>query len=362
MEKKINIFEPYTDEKEREAVLRVLNSGWYIGGKETEAFENEFKDYIGVNYAVACSNGTAAVLLALESLGIKEGDEIIVPSHTAFPTIEPILNIKAKPIFVDIDEETYTLKVDEVKKKINDKTKAVIAVHLYGHPAELDSLKEICKEKNIYLIEDCAQAVGAEYKGKKVGSIGDIGCFSFYPSKNMTVCGDGGMVVTNDESVKDKVIMLKNHGMKTRYENVLLGFNFRISEIACALGREQLRKLDGFNEKRRKIAKWYEQYLPKDLILSCEKEYAKHVYHLYVIRSKERDKLKEFLEKNNIKSEIHYPIPSHLQPVMPENFKTSLPATEKIVKEILSLPIHAKLSEEDVKFVCEKIREFYGKI
>ncbi len=362
MEKKINIFEPYTDEKEREAVLRVLDSGWFIGGKETEAFENEFKDYIGVKYAVACSNGTAAILLALEALGIKENDEVIVPSHTVFPTIEPILNIKAKPVFVDVNEETYTLNIEEAKKKMNEKTKAVIAVHLYGHPAELDSLKEICKEKNIYLIEDCAQSVGAEYKSMKVGSIGDIGCFSFYPSKNMTVCGDGGMVVTNNPEIREKIFMLKNHGMKTRYENVLLGFNFRISEMACALGREQLRKLDGFNEKRRKIAEWYGKYMPENLILPCEKEYAKHVYHLYVIRSKERDKLKEFLEKNNIKSEIHYPIPGHLQPVMPENFKITLPVTEKIVKEILSLPIHVKLSEEDVKFVCGKIREFYGKI
>ncbi len=362
MEKRINIFEPYTDEREREAVLRVLGSGWFIGGKETEAFENEFKNYIGVKHAVGCSNGTAAILLALEALEIKENDEVIVPSHTAFPTIEPILNIKAKPIFVEVNEETYTLNVEDVKRKINDKTKAVIAVHLYGHPAELDSLKKICDEKNIYLIEDCAQAVGAEYKNRKVGSIGDVGCFSFYPSKNMTVCGDGGMVVTNNEKIKESVAMLKNHGAKTRYEHALLGYNFRISEIASALGREQLKKLDNFNDKRRRIADIYQEHLPKNLILPQEKEYAKHVYHLYVVRCKERNKLKEFLEKNNVKSEIHYPIPGHMQQATPEEFKTKLPKTETIVNEILSLPMHTKLTEEDVKFVCEKIKEFYGKI
>lgn len=362
MDKRINIFEPYTDEKEREAILRVLDSGWFIGGKETAAFENEFKDYIGVKYAVACANGTAAILLALEALGIKENDEVIVPSHTAFPTIEPILNLKAKPVFVEINEEAYTLDVNKVKEKINKNTKAVIAVHLYGHPAELDSLKKVCNEKNVPLVEDCAQAVGAEYKGKKVGSIGNVGCFSFYPSKNMTVCGDGGMVVTNSDEIRERVAMLKNHGMKTRYENVLLGYNFRISEIACALGREQLKKLEEFNEKRRKIAELYRKYLPENLILPCEKEYVKHVYHLYVIRSNERDRLKEFLEKNNIKSEIHYPIPGHLQQPIPAEFKIRLPKTEKIVNEILSLPMHTKLSEDDVRLVCEKIREFYGKI
>jgi len=361
MDKRINIFEPYTDEKEREAVLRVLDSGWFIGGKETESFESEFKEYIGVKHAVACANGTAAILLALEALGIRENDEVIVPSHTAFPTIEPILNIKAKPIFVEVDEKTYTLDINEVKERINNKTKAVIAVHLYGHPAELNSLKEICNEKNIYLIEDCAQAVGAEYNGKKVGSIGDVGCFSFYPSKNMTVCGDGGMVVTNSDEIREKVAMLKNHGMKTRYENVLLGYNFRISEIAAALGREQLKKLDGFNEKRRKIVELYWKYLPENLTLPCEEGYAKHVYHLYVVRSNERDRLKEFLEKNNIKSEIHYPIPGHLQPVMSDKYKIKLPVTEKIVSEILSLPMHTKLSEEDIKTICGKIKEFYGK-
>ena len=169
MDKRINIFEPYTDEKEKEAVLRVLNSGWFIGGKETEAFENEFKSYIGSKHGVACSNGTAAILLALESLGIKENDEVIVPSHTAFPTIEPILKIKAKPVFVEVNEKNYTLDVEDVKRKITNNTKAVIAVHLYGHAAELDLLKEICKERDIYLIEDCAQAVGALYENKRVG-------------------------------------------------------------------------------------------------------------------------------------------------------------------------------------------------
>src|SRR3989338_11120389 len=355
----IKLSEASFDEEEKKAVLRVLDSGWYIHGKEIEAFEKEFAEFTGTKYAVACSNGTTAIHLVLQSLGIGKGDEVLVPSHTAFPTIEPILNLGAIPVFVEIDEKTFTMDPKDAEKKISQKTKAIMPVHLYGHPAQLDAFSELCKKHHLLLIEDCCQAHGALYKRKHVGSIGDAGCFSFYPSKNMTVFGDGGMVITNNKTAYESMKLLRNHGMEDRYNHIVLGNNFRVSEIACALGRVQLKRLPSFVQRRRKIAHMYNSLLEStSLILPKEMQGVKHSYHLYVIRHTKRNALKSYLEKHGVHSEIHYHVPGHLQKAVPLSYRTSLPVTEKIVQEILSLPMHPKLKEEQVAFIGNTIKRF----
>ena len=355
----IKLSEPFFDEEEKKAALRVLDSGWYIHGKELEAFEKEFAEFAGTQRALACSNGTTAIHLALQALGIKKDDEVLVPSHTAFPTIEPILNLGAKPVFVDIDEKHYTLDVRDAAKKITKNTRAILPVHLYGHPAQMDALSTLCKNYGLFLVEDACQAHGALYKNRHVGSIGNIGCFSFYPSKNMTVFGDGGMIVTNDKLLYERIKLLRNHGSEDRYHHILLGNNFRVSEIACALGRVQLKRLPYFVQRRRKIAHMYNSLLEStSLILPKEMQGVKHSYHLYVIRHTKRNALKSYLEKHGVHSEIHYPVPGHLQKAVPLSYRTSLPVTEKIVQEILSLPMHPKLKEEQVAFIGNTIKRF----
>lgn len=347
------------DDKERKAVLRVLDSGWFINGKETELFEQHFAEFVNTKHAIACSNGMAAIFISLIALDIGPGDEVIVPSHTAFPSVLPILNAGAEPVFVDIDEETYTLSPDLIEKNITAKTKAIIAVHLYGHPADINNISGLCKDHGIYLIEDACQAHGAKYKGYPVGSFGDVGCFSLYPSKNITACGDGGIITSNNEDLCKKAKMLCNLGCKDRYNHVLQGYNFRISEIASAIANEQLIKLPAFNQRRKEIADKYSRLLSdSEMTLPVKKDWAQHAYHLYVIRSKKRDALKKYLEAAGIKTEIHYPIPCHKQKAINQKNEQTLPVTEKIVDEILSLPMHPKLKDDEIEFIAEKIMDF----
>ncbi len=349
----ILVSEPFVGKEEKEAAQRVLDSGWFIHGKELEAFEKEFANYIGVKSAVGCSNGTTAIELALQAVGVGEGDEVIVPSHTAFPTVEPVYNLGARPVFIDINEETMTINPDSLETSFDPKVKAVIGVHLYGHPFDVRPVREFCESKGILLVEDACQAHGAEYDGKKVGSLGDVACFSFYPSKNMTVCGDGGMVLTNRKDIEEKVRLLSNHGMEKKYDHVLIGHNYRMGEMEAAVGREQLKKLERFNERRRAIAKIYNREFSDVITKPVEKEWAKHVYHLYVIRTVKRDLVRLGLEKEGIKSEIHYPIPVHKLSVI--GSKAKLEKTEKIVKEILSIPLHPKMTDSDVRKVVDAV-------
>ena len=346
---------PWIGEEEKAAAQRVLESGWFIHGKELEGFENEFAAYVGTNFGVGCSNGTTAIELALQGLGIGPGDQVIVPSHTAFPTVEPIYNLGAIPVFVDITEATYTLDPQELEQKYTEKVKAAIGVHLYGHPFEVKPVWEFCNEKGIFMIEDACQAHGAEFHGRKVGGFGEVACFSFYPSKNMTTGGDGGMVVTNNAALAENIRMLRNHGQRTRYDSAMVGTNYRLSELHAAIGREQLKKLEVFLQRRREIAKIYQEELPAGVILPVEKEWARHVYHLFVVRSERRDFLKAELAKREIASEIHYPIPVHkLEAVRSD---ASLPVTERVVKEILSVPMHPRLTDDDVMTVARAIRD-----
>ena len=339
----------------REAVNRVLESGWYILGDEVKDFEKEFSDYIGTKYGVGVSSGTDAITLSLLALGIGRGDEVITVSHTSIATVSAIWITGAKPVFVDVEESTMLMNVNIVKSKITDRTKAIVPVHLYGHPVDLDPLVEISEKLGIPIVEDCAQAHGAEYKGSKVGSIGKLSAFSFYPTKNLGAYGDAGMIVTNDEELYQKLLMLRRYGWEEENKSVMKGINSRLDEIQAAILRVKLKHLDKWNEKRRKNAKLYDELLKNARVLTpVEKGYAKHVYHLYVIRSEKRDALKKYLQMKEIETQIHYPIPVHKQKSYKTNSK--LPITEKICNEILSLPMHPWLREEEIEKICDAIK------
>jgi dTDP-4-amino-4,6-dideoxygalactose transaminase len=294
-------------------------------------------------------------------MGIKGGDEVIMPAFTFIATACTAVDFGAKPVFADIDPVTYTMDIEDVKKKITDKTKAIVPVHLYGHPVDMDPLMELAQEKGIYVIEDACQAHAGEYKGKRLGSIGDAGCFSFYPSKNMTVAGDGGMAVSKWPEIAEKVRMIRDQGRKTKYEHEIFGFNFRMSEIHAGIGKHHLEHLEDWTEARRKFAARYTELLADvdGIIKPTEADWAKHVYHLYVIRVKERAKLSEFLGKHEISTVMHYPVPVHRQPAITNLFgETSLPKTEECSKEVLSLPMHPFLDDEKQIFVADKVKEF----
>ena len=352
----------FVNEEIKSSVNEVFDSGIFTMGGKTKEFEKKFSEYCGIKHAIAVNNGTVAIEIPLMALGIGGGDEIIVPSYTTMPTVEPILHLGAKPVFVDINEKDFTLNPKEVEKAITKKTKAIIAVHIYGNSADLDSLLEICKKNKILLIEDCAQAHGTRYNGKHVGTFGTAGCFSFYPTKNLTVCGEGGMIVTNDDILAKKMRMMISHGENGRYNHVILGGNYRLSEIHCAIGIKQLELLEKFVERRRELAKIYSENLSgiKEIVLPNEAQNAKHSYHLYVIRvdKKIRNKIMEELAKENIFAGIHYPTPVHKQPVVKNIMKTSkLKNTEKFVDEIISLPMYPLLRNEQAIMIAEKVKK-----
>ncbi len=356
--KKIPLCSVRVTNEVKKSVCRVLDRGQYILGRECGEFEAEFARFIGTKYACLVGTGTAAIWLSLMALKVKPGDEIIVPSLTAFPTVEPILYVGAKPVFADADHK-YNIDPIEIEKKITSRTVGIIPVHLYGHPANLKEISRLARAHRLFILEDCCQAHGAKFNGKKVGSIGHAGCFSFYPSKNLTVCGDGGMVVTNDRDIDMKVRLLRDHGRVSRYTHGLLGYNERFNEIQAVIGRAHLKKLNSFNLQRRIIAKLYIDNLRDlPLVLPREMEWAHHVFHLFVIRTKNRDGLSRFLLDRGIMTGVHYPVPCHLQPaLLKTQGRVKLPVTEKYCEEILSLPMSSYLSEGDARFVCKSIRE-----
>lgn len=354
---KINFSEMYVDDSIKKAVLRILDSKRYIKGNELEIFEMEFAGLCSAKFGVGVSSGTSAILLSLIAAGIKKGDEVIVPSHTFIASASPAKFLGCTPVYADIDPETYTIDVDHVKKLITSKTKAIIPVHLYGHPVDMKPLLEIAEQKGLFVIEDACQAHAAEYRGKKTGSIGDVGCFSFFPSKNMTVAGDGGMITTNNDELAEKLSMLRDHGRKDKYIHDILGLNFRLSEIPAAVGREQLKHLPEWTDKRRKVAAKYNELLEGIVETPKEAKWAKHVYHLYVIQTDDRDGLSNHLNKQGISTGIHYPVPVHRQPCMDAG-KLKLPVTDACVDRIVSLPMHPQLKDEEIEYVAEKIKEW----
>jgi dTDP-4-amino-4,6-dideoxygalactose transaminase len=363
MEKKMNIplVKVYMDEGIKKAVLEVLDSGWYILHERVHEFEKKFAEFCGVKNAVCVASGTAAIFLSLRALNIKRGDEVIIPSFSFIATATPILEVGAKPVFVDIDARTYTIDPRKIRKAVTKRTKAIMPVHLYGHPADMDPILDIAKENDLCIVEDACQAHGAKYKGRRTGGIGHVGCFSFYPSKNMTVCGDGGAVVTDDEEIAEKIRKLRDHGRLDKYVFDLRGYNLRFNEIQAAVGIKQLEKLPKWNEARRNIAKMYNEALDDLVAVPVEESWAKHVYHLYVIRTKKRDKLKEFLGNRGVSTLVHYPVPIHEQPAITSIMGTqpALRNTERFAKEVLSIPMYPALTKKEVEYVSDKTREFF---
>jgi dTDP-4-amino-4,6-dideoxygalactose transaminase len=354
----------YVDEEMKKRVLAVMDSGSFILGPECKAFEAELAAWCGRKHVVLGSSWTAVGMLALAALGVGEGDEVLVPSHTAFPTIEAILHTGATPVFIDIDD-TYTIDPTELERHVTARTKAIVPVHLYGHPCDMDAIMDVARRHGLLVMEDCAQAHGARYKGKPVGSIGHLGCFSFYPSKNLPVLGDGGCIATDDGALAQKVRMLRDHGRRDKYQHEIVGWNLRFNEIQAATGRVFLKKLGEFNERRRAIAARYGERLSKipGIEVPREKDWARSVYHLYVIRVADRDGLAKSLEAKGVQTGVHYPLPNHLQPATLNDARIrseALPRTEKAAKEILSLPIFPMLEDNDVDFVCDCIAEHYA--
>jgi len=339
------------------AVQRVLESGWYILGEEVAAFESEFAAWCGVAGAVGVGNGTDALHIALRACGVGAGDEVITVAHTAVATAAAIALTGATPVFVDIDPATYTLDPAQLAAAITPRTKAVIPVHLYGHPADLGRILSIARAAGLRVIEDCAQAHGAEWQGQKVGSYGDLACFSFYPTKNLGALGDGGAVVGSDPALLDRVRLLREYGWPphNRYVSEIEGMNSRLDEMQAAILRVKLAHLDGWNEHRRDLAGVYAAGLPDSVVKPVERAGCRHVYHLYVVRSADRDSLREKLRAAGVATGIHYPIPVHQQAAYAHLAPVSLPVTEQAAGGILSLPMHSTLTVEQIERVCEAV-------
>jgi dTDP-4-amino-4,6-dideoxygalactose transaminase len=341
------------------AILRVLDNGWYVLGKEVKRFEEEFARYIGVSYGIGVGSGTEAIHLALASCGIGPGDEVITVSHTATATVAAIELAGAIPVMVDIEPDFYTIAPEAIEPAITSRTKAIVPVHIYGHPADMDPVLEIANKYNLWVIEDCAQAHGALYKGKRTGSLGDMGCFSFYPTKNLGAIGDGGMVVTNDAELSEKARLLREYGWVERYVSHFSGWNTRLDELQAAILNVKIKHLDEDNSKRARLAEIYNKELSgAGIIVPCRRENCTHVYHLYVIRSARRAELLTFLREKGIDASIHYPVPVHLQPAYIRLGNRSLRETETLASQVLTLPMYPELSEAELRSVIEAVREF----
>lgn len=348
----------------KKAIEEIFEQSAFISGKPLLDFEKAFAEYCGAEYAVGVSSGTSALYLALSAYGVKQGDEVITVPNTFIATAEAISEAGARPVFVDIEPVTYTIDVLKIENAITKKTKAIIPVHIYGHPAEMDGVISIAKKHGLRVIEDAAQSHGAQYKGKKAGTLGDAGCFSFYPGKNLGAYGDAGAVVTNDAKFSDTVSLLRDHGRKEKYLHEIRGFNHRLDTLQARLLNVKLKHLNDWNKKRQQIAAWYRVFL-KDtpLNLPGESRDSSHVYHLFVIETDVRDSLKKYLQEKGISTGIHYPMPLHLQPAYAFlGYKEGdFPVTEKASRRILSLPMFPELEEKQVEYICGNIKEFFRK-
>ncbi len=351
------------------AIKRVLDSNGFILGAEVQALEQELAAYCQTEYAVGCASGTDALLLALMALDVKAGDEVITTPYSFFATVSAITRLGATPVFVDIDPQTYNLDVAQIESKITDKTKAIQPVHLYGQCAAMEDLQRISQKYNVALVEDAAQAIGAEDAGKRAGAMSEIGCFSFYPSKNLGAMGDAGLMTTNDESLAEKLTALRVHGSFERYRHKWVGLNSRLDAMQAAILRVKLPHLDEWSESRRRNAANYRKLfadagLTEEITLPYERENVRHIYNQFVVRVPEnRDALKQFLAENEIGTDIYYPISLHLQECFEYlGYKENdFPESEKASRETLALPIYPELTGEQQEYVVEKIAEFIHK-
>ena len=351
-------FRTYQDQIE-ESVLKVLRGNRYILGEEVEALEQEFAIYIGTKHAIGVANGTDAIEISLRAIELNAGDEVITVSHTAVATVAAIEAAGGTPVLVDVDPVFFTLEPSQLEEVLTTKTRAVIAVHLYGQAADLGPIIDFCERHNLVLIEDVSQAHGANWHGRRLGSIGHVGCFSCYPTKNLGAIGDAGLITTNNEQISNKIRSIREYGWKDRYISEIKGKNSRLDEIQAAVLRVKLRHLDEDNAKRIKIADKYSEILRGIIKTPQTRDGSSHVFHLYVVQSKLRKELITYLEKNKIQVGIHYPLPIHLQPAYKSSIRKahSMVVTEKLSSEVMSLPIYPELTIESACMVANILRK-----
>ncbi len=346
------------------AIHEVLDSGQFIQGKQVGELECEIAGYLGVKYAVACASGTDALQIALMALAVGPGDEVITTPFTFVATAETIGILGARPVYVDIDPLTYNINPELIERAITPRTKAVLPVHLYGQPADLDPILAVAGKHGLKVIEDSAQAFGASYKGRKVSSFGDIGCISFFPSKNLGCFGDGGMVVTNDKALAEAMHMIASHGSRVRYYHEILGVNSRLDTLQAAILKVKLKYLEQWNTARQHAAARYDELLKgTEVRIPYIAPYGQHIFHQYTVRAPRRDGLDEHLKEKGIPHAIYYPVPLHLQQAfaMAGNKKGDFPVSEKAADEVISLPMHTELTEEQQAFITDEVKEFYKK-
>ena len=345
------------------AVKEVIESTQFILGKKVSEFENACSEYLGVKHSIACASGTDALQVAMMALDIKPGDEIITTPFTFVATAETIAILGAVPVYVDIDEKTYNIDPAKIEAAITDKTKAIIPVHLYGQSADMNAILAIAKKHNLFVIEDAAQAFGTDYKGKKVGSLGDIAATSYFPSKNLGASGDAGMIFTQDEKLAQKIRMVALHGSKERYIHEILGINSRMDTLQAAILLVKIKYIDQWNKARAKNAGLYCSKLKDaDVVLPYIAEFSTHIYHQFSLRVKDRQGLQNFLTSKDIPSAIHYPMPLHQQPAFKNISKADpLPVAELVSKEIISLPMYPELTAMEIDYISDSILEFVGK-
>lgn len=349
----------YSDEY-KQAVIKVLDSGWYILGGELENFETNFAEFIGSRYCVGINSGLDALILAFRALGIKQGDEVIVPANTYIASVLGITENGATPVFVEPDE-FYNLDADKIEETITENTKAILAVHLYGQAANMKRIREVATNNNLYLVEDCAQSHGAKFGGKTTGTWGDIGCFSFYPTKNLGAFGDGGAIVTEKQELYENLKMLRNYGSKIKYHNDILGINSRLDEVQAALLTVKLSHYHSLRKEREVIARKYIDNIKNNsIILPKLREDSEHVWHLFVIRVNNREEFQEYLGKNGISTQIHYPIPPHLSKAYHYlGIKEGkFPITENYSNTVLSLPLYNGMTDEESTYVIDTVNKF----
>jgi perosamine synthetase len=360
---KIPLMRPIVDQEMLQSAVLALQNEKLVMGESVYKFEEEFARYCGVRYAVSTASGTAALQIAVQSIGIEGNDEVITTPFSFFATSNAVIHAGAEPRFADVENHGFNLDPQKVEARLTPKTGAIIPVHLYGHPARMDEFRDLADDKGISIIEDACQAHGAESNGKRVGSLGHVGCFSFYTSKNMTVCGDGGMIVTNDEQVADAARSFRDCGRASRYTMERIGYTSRLNTVNAAIGRVQLRRLDKWNEARRKMAKIYRTELEGAggvELPPTETPGVTSVYHLFVVQSDHRDQLALHLEKNGVEAAIHYPIPIHLQTPYRTKYgysEGSFPQAERLAGRVLSLPIHPAITKEEVETVSRLVRD-----
>ncbi len=352
------------EDEVRAAVNEVLESGWYVLGKQLEAFEKAFADYLGVRHVVGVASGTDAIHLALRAAGVAPGGEVLSVANTCVPTVAAICAASAKPRLVDVSPETLTMDAAKLDAAIGRQTQAILPVHLYGHPCDMDPILEVARAHNIPVIEDCAQAHGAEYRGRRCGTFGLAAAFSFYPTKNLGAYGDAGAVATDDDDVAQRLRQLRNYGEDRRYYHGCQGFNSRLDEMQAAVLRVKLRHLDDWTQARRKRAQAYRERLANTpLLLPPDAEWARQNYHLFAVRSPERDAIAAHLKRADIGVLMHYPVPIHLQPGYADlgYAQGAFPVAERACNEVFSLPLYPELSFEDLGRVCQALGGYFEK-